>query len=110
MGCKDGLAVDPAARTLPVRSVAFLPDGNPGSVDQSVRVWRNVYLDHPSWVVREDGWIVSGVERLVWVPSTVCNVLLRAILLIFCRASFRVDCNWYLHAHPVRRCDAISII
>jgi hypothetical protein len=30
---------------------------------QSVRVWANLNLD-ASWVVNEDGWILSGAERL----------------------------------------------
>ena len=62
-----------------VSSVRFSPDGNQivsGSNDASVRVWANLNLDAP-WVLAEDGWIISGAERLVWVPSTVCNVLLR---------------------------------
>jgi len=62
-----------------VTSVAFSPNGNriaSGSDDKSVRVWTNLNLD-AFWVMDEDGWILSGAERLVWVPSTVCNVLLR---------------------------------
>jgi len=62
-----------------VTSVAFSPDGNQivsGSYDQSVRVWANLNLD-VWWVMDEDGWILSDAKRLVWVPSTVCNVLLR---------------------------------
>ena len=62
-----------------VTSVAFSPDGTrivSGSHDKSVRVWTNLNLD-ALWVMGEHGWILSGAERLVWVPSTVCNVLLR---------------------------------
>ncbi len=62
-----------------VTSVAFSPDGNriiSGSQDGSVRVWDNLNLD-TSWNIKEDGWILSSEEfRLVWVPSTICNVLL----------------------------------
>jgi len=65
--------------TDPVTSVAFLPDGNQivsGSSDQSVRIWANLNLD-ALWVIEEDGWILMGAEKLVWVLSTVCNILLR---------------------------------
>ena len=63
-----------------VTSVAISSDGCrivSGSWDKSVRVWDNLNLD-ASWVVNEDGWILSAVEleRLVWVPSTICNNIL----------------------------------
>jgi len=61
-----------------VNSVAFSSDGNQiisGSFDESVRVWTDINLD-ALWVLDENGWILSGAERLIWVPSTVCNVLL----------------------------------
>ena len=62
-----------------VNTVAFSPDGNrivSGSRDNSVRVWDNLNLD-TSWVVNENGWIISGGEKLAWVPSSISNVLLR---------------------------------
>ena len=65
--------------TTLINRVAFSPDGTriiSGSDDNSVRVWSNLNLDS-SWVIHDDGWIVSGADRLVWVPSTICNVLLR---------------------------------
>jgi len=61
-----------------VHSVAFSSDGNQvvsGSDDCSVRVWADLNLD-PSWIMNEDGWILSGKKRLVWMPSTICDVLL----------------------------------
>ena len=39
-------------------------------------MWHNLNLD-VSWVVNEDGWILSGAEWLAWVPSTISGVLLR---------------------------------
>ena len=68
-----------SGHTMGVLSVAFSPDGNrivSGSEDSSVRVWHNLYF-YPEWVVMKDGWIVSDGERLVWVPSTISDVLLR---------------------------------
>jgi len=65
--------------TNEITSVAFSSDGErivSGSIDHSVRVWANLGLD-ASWVVQQDNWIFSGGERLVWVPSTIRNVLLR---------------------------------
>ena len=65
--------------TSSVYSVAFSHDGNrivSGSDDNSVQVWDNLNLN-TSWVLNDDGWILSDAERLVWVPSTICNVLLR---------------------------------
>ena len=57
--------------------LAFSTGGNrivSGSYDTSLH---NLNLD-ASWVLKQDGWIISGAERrLVWVPSTICNVLLR---------------------------------
>ena len=64
-----------------VTSVAFSLDGNriiSGSWDHGVR--QSAYLDATlSWAMEQDGWIVSGEHenRLVWVPSTISNVLLR---------------------------------
>jgi WD40 repeat protein len=61
-----------------INSVAFSPDGNQivsGSSDKSVQVWDDLNHDVP-WHLKEDGWILSGAEMLVWVPSTICNVLL----------------------------------
>ena len=66
------------AHTNWLNSVSFSPDGNQilsCSNDQSVGIWANLNLD-ASWVMDEDGWILSGAERLVWVPSTIRNVLL----------------------------------
>jgi WD40 repeat protein len=60
-----------------VDSVAFSPDGNrivSGSWDNSVRVWDNLDLCAPS--IFPDGWIDFGGEMLVWVPSTIGNILL----------------------------------
>jgi len=61
-----------------VTSVAFSSDGNRivSSNDKSVRVSANPNL-YASWVVNEDGWVLYETERLVWLPSTICNVLLR---------------------------------
>ena len=61
-----------------VTSVTFSSDDSrivSGSSDESIRVWSNLDLD-PSWAIDEDGWIVSYVDRLVWVPSTIRNILL----------------------------------
>jgi len=61
-----------------VNLVAFSPDGNQivsSSQDKSARVWANLNHD-PLWVINEDGWILSGAERLVWMPSTIHNILL----------------------------------
>ena len=52
--------------TEAVCSVEFSPDGNQivsGSRDKTVRVWHNLKFDAP-WVLKDDGWIISGAERL----------------------------------------------
>ena len=43
-------------------SVSFSGDGNKivsGSGDKSVRVWANLNLGHPSWIMKENGWILT---------------------------------------------------
>jgi len=69
---------DLQGHTSKICSVAFSHNNNQivsGSYDQSVRVWANLNLD-ALWIMDDDGWLLSGAERLVWVPSTVCNILL----------------------------------
>ncbi|KAF8811567.1 WD40 repeat-like protein [Phlegmacium glaucopus] len=46
------------------------------SEDQSAHELANLGLD-ASWVMDEDGWILSDAKRLIWIPSTVRNVLRR---------------------------------
>jgi WD40 repeat protein len=58
-----------------VFSVAFSPDGNQivsGSFDQSPHM--NSSLDS-SCIVGPDGWILSDDKHLIWIPSTIRNVL-----------------------------------
>ena len=64
--------------TNTLNSVAFSPDSNRivSRSRESVRVWANLNLD-ALWTIGEDGWILSGAEKFVWVPSTIRDVLLR---------------------------------
>ena len=45
-----------------------------GSTDQLTHVWDRLDLDN-SWIMHEDGWILSATKHLVWIPPTIRNVL-----------------------------------
>ena len=59
-----------------VRSIAFSSDSNnfgDSGLGNHMPQW-NLSLDS-SWVVNEDGWIISDDKHLIWIPQNIRNVL-----------------------------------
>jgi WD40 repeat protein len=76
-----------------VHAVAFSPDDNQivtSSSDNPIHIWDD---SNVLWAMDEDGWILSHSERLIWVPSTLGEVLYHphTILIISRRGSARLS-------------------